>query len=75
MSNLVKAKLIKRITDDECFEVFDDVPIGKEYIVDLDTIAKVGGYNVKKDVWWYREIIYTNEKRYFPVELLEIEGR
>ncbi len=37
---LAKAKLIKRKTEDGFFEVFENVPLGKEYLVDLNTLTE-----------------------------------
>lgn len=35
-----RMKLVKRITDDGLLEMEDDVPLGKEYIVDTDTMRE-----------------------------------
>jgi len=68
---IVKAKLIKRKTDDGLIELEDHVPLGKVYEVDLSTRAIRRGKNIEKSVFWEREIILT-EGQWFPTELLEI---
>ncbi len=69
----VKAKLIKLHTDDHLFEVMDVVPLGKEYVVDLDSRKTVEGYNIPNQKFWKREIILTEDGSYFPTEMLKIE--
>jgi len=69
------ATLIKRMTEDELFEVLDSVPLGREYVVDLDSICKIDGYcYIKKIPWNQREMIYVLEPPgWFPTELLDIK--
>ena len=57
MKNIATATLIKRITDDECVEVEDNVPLGKIYSVDLNTIREAEGRTFKNNKRWKREII------------------
>ena len=68
---LVTATLIKRTTEDGLFEVFDHVPVGKKYKVDLDTLQIGSGFNTIKKQCWTREIVFTLDDEWFPVELLE----
>lgn len=67
-----KAKLIKHTTADGLFEVFENIPIDKEYDIDLDSIEMGLGYNTEKHIFWERYIIYTLSGEWFPLELLEI---
>ena len=68
---IVKAKLIKRTTDDGLFEIEDDIPIGKQYLVDLDSMEKCFGRNTVKGVNWEKVIIYDVFGGWMPTELLE----
>ena len=74
MANIVTAKLIKKSSDDGLFNMH--VPIGKEYLIDLDTLNVRDGYNMKKDIRWTKEIVeMVNETGGFegliPTELIE----
>lgn len=66
----VVATLIKTMTNDGLFEIWEDIPIGKEYIVDLNSIEIAEGYNVKFNTTWKKEIIYTYDGEWMPTELL-----
>lgn len=71
------ATLIKRTTDDGLVEIQDDVELGRLYTVDDRTIRLATGYNVVKKQEWTRLIVDVKEDedvRWFPVELLKIEG-
>lgn len=64
-------ELVKTATDDGLVEFEDDVQIGRRYLVDLDSQQVVmlqndatGGYHMK-------EIIYTVEGSWLPVECLK----
>ena len=74
--NIVKAVLIKKITDDGCVEVEDNIPLGKIYSVDLNTIKEAEGLNINKNKKWKRKIINIVEDGeycgWFPTELLDI---
>jgi len=69
---VVKAKLIKRCTDDGLFEIEEDVPVGKEYLVDLDTMQMAQGHNYVKKVNWYKLIIFDVFGGWLPRELLQM---
>ena len=68
---IVKAKLVKLITDDGLVSVEDDVEIGKEYLVDLDSMHVCEGYNHELDEIWSRLIIYDAFGGWLPRELIE----
>lgn len=70
---IVKATLVKRKTDDGLWEVNDDVPIGKEYLVNPNWIRKITAYNLLKRVYHKRDMILCDNDEWFPVELLKIE--
>ena len=69
---IVKAKLIKRKTDDGLVEVHDHVPLGRIYQVDLSTRKMSRGMNLNTGQIWERETVLI-EGLWFPTELLEIE--
>ena len=71
--NKGKAKLVKHKTIDGLMEIFEDIPLGKIYEVDLDSIEVVDGFNFEKDISWKnRKIISTINDGILPLELLEI---
>lgn len=67
-----KAILIKRKTDDGLFEIQDDVPLGREYLVNLDTRISGDGINTETGEFWRREIIFMVDGEWFPTEMLDI---
>jgi len=67
---IVTATLKKKKTDDGYFEVFEDVPIGKEYFIDLDSIQNKMGINLPTGKTFECKIVQTNEG-WFPIELLD----
>lgn len=69
---LVKAKLIKRKTDDGLFEIEDYVQLGKEYMVDVDSLFRGTGVHVPTGTVWEREVVFMENGEWFPLELLEI---
>jgi hypothetical protein len=71
---IVKAKLIKLITDDGLFSLEDGIPLGKEYLVDYDSMHIAQGRNVEKNVDWEKMIICDVFGGWMPIELLEIQG-
>ncbi len=70
-----KATLIKHKTNDGLVQVWEQVPIGKEYTVDLDSRCVSSGYNYKKNKKWKREIINMigDDIGWMPTELLNIQ--
>jgi hypothetical protein len=70
---LTRARLIKRVTDDGMFKVFEDVPIGREYVIDLDSLRSARFYNINKEQFHTKDIVNTQEGGFLPMELLEIE--
>lgn len=72
--SLVKAKLIKRSTEDGDFEVFEFIPLGTPYMVDPTTRQMATTRNVeRKSTPRRREVIKTENGRWFPTEMLEID--
>ena len=72
----VVATLIKHKTDDGVVEYWEDVPIGKEYVIDLATI-RVGrllyfGLGYSRVL---REIVRTDEGTWMPTECLDWPGK
>lgn len=72
MSRFVTAKLVKRTTDDGLVEVKDDVPLGREYQVDLDSIEILTLINKLKNKEHTKEVIWADNSRWIPTELLSI---
>jgi hypothetical protein len=74
---LVTAKLIKRATEDGLIVVDDHVPVGKEYTIDLDSMAVHQMWNYEKEQGHSKEIVAIVEdgKRagWVPTEILEFE--
>lgn len=71
---IVKAKLIRLNSRDGLFEMWEDVPLGKVYEIDLDTIQIAEGYNTVHNVWWKKEIVFTSGSiEWFPTELLKFD--
>lgn len=75
--NIRQATLIKRVTADGLFEIFDHVPLGKSYHVDIDTRAVMDGLNTIQKKFWRREMILDVDEPggmgFLPTELLKIE--
>lgn len=74
--NIATATLIKHTTDDGLVEMKDDIPLGKIYQVDLDTIRNGEGFNTVKKVKWEREVVDVLDGQHWkwmPTEILSIE--
>lgn len=78
---LAKAYLFKTQSADNVFRVNDDMPVGKEYVVDLDSKETKHGFNFSFG-FWSAEMIracdteagpWDDDEQWFPVELLKIE--
>ena len=67
------ATLIKKNSDDGLFEVNENVQIGAQYVIDLDTLRVEEGYNIVFNKRWKREIVNVVDGGWFPTELLKIE--
>ena len=70
----IKAKLIKRVTDDGLMEMKDDIELGKVYNVDLSCVHRTAGYNIDHKRFWEREMVMVDSGEWFPLELLDIAG-
>jgi len=67
------ATLIKKATTDGLFEMRDDVPLGRRYVVDMDSRQKHEFFNTVHCVRHYKEMVWEVTGGYLPVELLSIE--
>ena len=67
-----KAVLIKRKSLDRLIEVEDYVPIGKEYLVDPESIRCVDLMNLEFRKVHQKDMILCNNGKLLPVELLKI---
>lgn len=72
MSRWVKATLVKRMTDDGLVEVQDDLPLGREYLVDAESRRTFAMFNTVKKVRHEKEHVLVAEGGWFVTELLEI---
>jgi hypothetical protein len=80
---LVKAKMVKRATDDGVEFFLDEVPIGFVYHADLDSRKRLkwgdretGDWTVRDSIMIYGSaLVDPNEIGYCPTELLEIEDQ
>lgn len=69
-----QAILIKRRTKDGFFEVKDDVPLGRVYRVDLDSVGFYKYYSLEYYVHFIEKMIYDlDEKELIPYEMLKIK--
>lgn len=77
---IAKATLISRHTKDGISFVFETVPLGKEYLVDLDSVETDGGWwNVKAQRMYVRESVMVvdsegNPLGPMPTELLVVSS-
>ena len=72
---IVTAELIKRTTEDGLVEIEDNVPLGKTYNVDINSIRMAEGVNIVKNIKWEREVINIVDEMgdwWMPTELLKI---
>jgi len=71
--NIVIAKLKAHVTTDGLVEFFEDVPLGKEYTVDCDTVEEVQMFNAEKGVKHTKVIIREYPSgSWMPLELLSL---
>ena len=73
---IVRARLIKRKTDDGLMEVSDDIPLGQEYYVDYNTIQMVDCVYIATGQKHEKEMVqvYPHGYKWLPTELLEMLG-
>lgn len=67
------ARLRKLSTDDGLVQFHHVVPIGKVYQVDLDTRRSVMLFNTDKGVEHQKDVVWTLDGTWLPVECLELE--
>lgn len=71
---IVTATLVKHHCDDGLCEVWDDVPLGKSYRVILETRELVMMWNISRQIYHWKEIIYdADEGGWLLVECLKIQ--
>lgn len=70
---IVKATLIKHKTDDGLVEFNPGVPLGQEYLVDLDSRRKQSMFNAEFLVTHKKDLIFTPEGAWLPVECLKLQ--
>jgi len=72
---VVTATLRKTQTSDGLFEMHDDIPLGKQYRVDLDSIKVERYFHTEKKVEHSKEVILdVDDSGTLPTELLYIPG-
>lgn len=68
----MQVELTKTITDDGLIEFEDDVPVGRRYLVDLDSRQVVAlQVDGAPGCFHMKEIIYTIDGAWLPVECLK----
>lgn len=75
MRRLGRARLVKQQTDDELVSVNDGVPLGREYVVDLNSRQRHKLFNVPSGRFHEKEMIEAvdgDEWAWYAAELLEI---
>lgn len=75
--NIVEAKLVRHKSEDGLVEVWEDIPIGKIYKIDLDTLRKATFYNEKFKKMHDKYIVNCadneNYGRYLFMDCLEVK--
>ena len=72
--NIVKATMVKRITDDGLCEFEDHISFGQVYFVDISSIQMIKGLNTLKEQEWNRKmIVEVQTGEWLPLELLHLE--
>lgn len=70
---IVSATLRARATADGLVEFHDDVPLGKVYQVDIDTIEETRMFNVVKGIEHTKVIVREHPSgRWLPLELMDL---
>lgn len=74
--NVVVATLVKRMSEDGLVEARDGVPLGKRYLVDLDSRRRVRMFNVVRRAFHDKEIVNeVGSNAWLPLELLAVATR
>lgn len=69
---IVTAKLKKKATADGLFEFNDDVELGREYLVDCNSVRVQSYWNTKHQKMHHRPMIQDLFGGWLPTECLEI---
>jgi len=72
---MVEATLIKKRTDDGLMEVFENVEVGKKYLIDPSSEMMMRGFNIDKKVSWSRKMVKLEDGTWYPSELLDWPGK
>lgn len=70
--HLVMVRLKKSKTDDGFCEMHEDVKIGTEYLVDLDTLHDLDLLHIKTGTKHVKQVVSADNGRWLPMELLEV---
>lgn len=68
---LIQVQLVKKATDDGLVEFEDDIPLGRVYLVELDSRRTVMLLNDDTGGAHLKDIIYTVDGAWLPVECLK----
>lgn len=77
-TGLVRTRTTRQATVDGLVQLGDGVPIGREYLIDLDSLRVAPLFNVDQQVSHVKTVVDTIDKRtgrrsgWLPVELLEM---
>jgi hypothetical protein len=69
---LIQAELVKRATADGLVEFEDDIPLGRVYLVEVDSHQVLMLLNDETGDCHMKEVIYTDEGVWLPVECLKL---
>ena len=69
---MIKAKLVKRATADGMIVIKEEIPLGKEYLVEEPEYDTLTLWNIHYKQKHTKRVIMI-ENQWFPTELLEIE--
>jgi hypothetical protein len=74
--NVKTLPLLKTKTSDGLVECRDDIPLGKQFTVDIDMLMVHDMFNVDKRIKHQKLMVWdVNECRFFPAELLGIDDQ
>ncbi len=68
----VRARLIKHRSENGFFEINSDVPLGKEYIVVVESRKVWKLWNLPTSTLFEAEVIWTMDGTWLPTEVLDI---
>jgi hypothetical protein len=71
--SFVEATLIKAKTDDGLWEMKDEIPLGKEYLVDPESIMVLEAIHIPTGQKHARHMIRCDNRAWMPFEMISIK--